>query len=158
MSQRIAIVGGGIAGLTAAWYLSRDHQVTLFEAEPCPGGHTFTLDVQREHGDYAVDMGFIVVNDRTYPSFEALLAELGSMPLADVLSLLASRVRYLVPIVVLVVSSFYLRRTPAVYLLDFSLFKAPASWNATHEEIEGMMKNAGDGEESFNEADVAFIL
>ena len=76
MSQRIAIVGGGIAGLTAAWYLSRDHQVTLFEAEPRLGGHTFTVDVQREHGDYAVDMGFIVFNDRTYPRFEALLAEL----------------------------------------------------------------------------------
>ena len=44
MSQRIAIVGGGIAGLTAAWYLSRDHQVTLFEAEPRLGGHTFTVD------------------------------------------------------------------------------------------------------------------
>ena len=77
MSQRIAIVGGGIAGITAAWYLSRDHQVTLFEAEPRLGGHTFTVDVQREHGDYAVDMGFIVFNDRTYPRFEALLAELG---------------------------------------------------------------------------------
>ena len=77
MSQRIAIVGGGIAGLTAAWYLSRDHQVTLFEAESRLGGHTFTVDVQREHGDYAVDMGFIVFNDRTYPRFEALLAELG---------------------------------------------------------------------------------
>jgi|TARA_A100001391_G_scaffold47441_1_gene28249 predicted NAD/FAD-binding protein len=77
LSQRIAIVGGGIAGLTAAWYLSRDHQVTLFEAEPRLGGHTFTVDVQREHGDYAVDMGFIVFNDRTYPRFEALLAELG---------------------------------------------------------------------------------
>ena len=77
MSQRIAIVGGGIAGLTAAWYLSRDHQVEVFEAEPRLGGHTFTVDVQREHGDYAVDMGFIVFNDRTYPRFEALLSVLG---------------------------------------------------------------------------------
>lgn len=77
MSQRIAIVGGGIAGLTAAWYLSRDHQVEVFEAEPRLGGHTFTVDVRREHGDYAVDMGFIVFNDRTYPRFEALLSELG---------------------------------------------------------------------------------
>jgi predicted NAD/FAD-binding protein len=77
LSQRIAIVGGGIAGLTAAWYLSRDHQVEVFEAEPRLGGHTFTVDVRREHGDYAVDMGFIVFNDRTYPRFEALLSELG---------------------------------------------------------------------------------
>lgn len=77
MSQRIAIVGGGIAGLTAAWYLSRHHRVEVFEAEPRLGGHTFTVDVRREHGDYAVDMGFIVFNDRTYPRFEALLAELG---------------------------------------------------------------------------------
>jgi len=77
LSPRSALVGGGRAGLTAAWYLSRDHQVTLFEAEPRLGGHTFTVDVQREHGDYAVDMGFIVFNDRTYPRFEALLAELG---------------------------------------------------------------------------------
>ncbi|MEQ8260858.1 MAG: FAD-dependent oxidoreductase [Alcanivorax sp.] len=77
MSQRIAIVGGGVAGLTAAWYLSRDHQVEVFEAEPRLGGHTFTVDVRREHGDYAVDMGFIVFNDRTYPRFEALLSELG---------------------------------------------------------------------------------
>ena len=77
MSQRIAVVGGGISGLTAAWYLSRHHEVTVFEAEPDLGGHTYTLDVSREHGDYAVDMGFIVFNDRTYPHFEALLAELG---------------------------------------------------------------------------------
>jgi predicted NAD/FAD-binding protein len=77
LSQRIAIVGGGVAGLTAAWYLSRDHQVEVFEAEPRLGGHTFTVDVRREHGDYAVDMGFIVFNDRTYPRFEALLSELG---------------------------------------------------------------------------------
>ncbi|MBF5057109.1 amine-oxidase [Alcanivorax sp. 521-1] len=77
MSQRIAVVGAGISGLTAAWYLSRDHDVTVFEAEPDLGGHTYTLDLRREHGDYAVDMGFIVFNDRTYPRFQALLAELG---------------------------------------------------------------------------------
>lgn len=77
MSQRIAIVGGGVSGLTAAWYLSRDNQVEVFEAEPRLGGHTYTVDVHREHGDYAVDMGFIVFNDRTYPHFLALLDELG---------------------------------------------------------------------------------
>ncbi|ARB44077.1 NAD(P)/FAD-dependent oxidoreductase [Alloalcanivorax xenomutans] len=77
MSQSIAIVGGGIAGLTAAWYLGARHQVTVFEAEVQLGGHTYTVDVRRDHGDYAVDMGFIVFNDRTYPNFEALLTLLG---------------------------------------------------------------------------------
>ena len=77
MSQRIAIVGAGISGLTAAWYLSRDHQVDVFEANDYLGGHTCTVPVSREHGDYAIDVGFIVFNDRTYPNYLRLLDELG---------------------------------------------------------------------------------
>lgn len=77
MKPRIAIVGAGISGLTAAWYLGDQHEVEVFEAQPELGGHTYTVDVKREHGDYAVDMGFIVCNDRTYPHFLALLDELG---------------------------------------------------------------------------------
>ncbi|MDX1803142.1 MAG: FAD-dependent oxidoreductase [Alcanivorax sp.] len=77
MSQRIAIIGAGISGLTAAWYLARDNEVTVFEANDYLGGHTCTVPVTRDHGDYAVDVGFIVFNDRTYPNFLKLLDELG---------------------------------------------------------------------------------
>ena len=78
MSQRIAIVGAGISGLTAAWYLSKaGHQVEVFEANDYLGGHTCTVPVSRPHGEYAIDVGFIVFNDRTYPNYIRLLDELG---------------------------------------------------------------------------------
>lgn len=77
MSKKIAIVGAGISGLTAAWLLGRRHQVTLFEAEQTLGGHTHTVPVKRPHGDYAVDVGFIVFNDRTYPNFNRMMDQLG---------------------------------------------------------------------------------
>lgn len=77
MKQRIAIVGAGISGLTAAWYLSEEHDVEVFEAGDYLGGHTCTVPVQRDHGHYAIDMGFIVFNDRTYPNYLALLDQLG---------------------------------------------------------------------------------
>ena len=71
MSQRIAIVGAGISGLTAAWYLSKaGHQVEVFEANDYLGGHTCTVPVSRPHGEYAIDVGFIVFNDRTYPNYK----------------------------------------------------------------------------------------
>lgn len=78
MGQRakIAVVGSGIAGLTCAHYLSAQHEVTVFEAAPCIGGHTATVDVEIDGRTWAIDTGFIVFNDRTYPRFEALLAEL----------------------------------------------------------------------------------
>lgn len=75
--KRIAVVGAGISGLTAAWYLAREHEVVVYEAEDYIGGHTHTVPVSRPHGDYRVDTGFIVFNDRTYPGFLALLEELG---------------------------------------------------------------------------------
>ncbi|MGM0703371.1 MAG: NAD(P)/FAD-dependent oxidoreductase [Pseudomonadota bacterium] len=75
--QRIAVVGSGISGLAAAWYLSARHEVTLFEAADRLGGHTATVDVNVAGRDYAIDTGFIVFNDRTYPHFRALLANLG---------------------------------------------------------------------------------
>ncbi|MCK0154012.1 FAD-dependent oxidoreductase [Alcanivorax sp. S6407] len=77
MKQRIAIVGAGISGLTAAWYLAQEHEVEVFEAGDYLGGHTCTVPVERDHGRYAIDMGFIVFNDRTYPNYLKLLDELG---------------------------------------------------------------------------------
>lgn len=75
--MKIAIIGSGISGLTCAWKLVSEHQVTLFEANDYLGGHTATVDVSMEGYNYAIDTGFIVYNERTYPQFIALLAELG---------------------------------------------------------------------------------
>jgi len=74
---KIGITGSGIAGLTAAWLLSRRHDVTVFEAEERIGGHTATVDVALDGERHAVDTGFIVFNDRTYPNFIRLMDELG---------------------------------------------------------------------------------
>jgi predicted NAD/FAD-binding protein len=74
--MKIAIIGAGISGLVAAYKLSRQHEITLFEANDYIGGHTSTVDVETETGSLAVDTGFIVFNDRTYPNFNKLLDEL----------------------------------------------------------------------------------
>jgi predicted NAD/FAD-binding protein len=74
---RIAIVGGGIAGLVAAHLLHPDHDITLFEANDYVGGHTHTVPVTTASGRWPVDTGFIVYNERNYPAFTALLARLG---------------------------------------------------------------------------------
>ena len=75
--MKIAVVGAGVAGLYAAWRLSSEHDVTLYEAADYPGGHTATVDVEHGGRTWAVDTGFIVFNDWTYPNFIAMLAELG---------------------------------------------------------------------------------
>jgi uncharacterized protein len=72
----IAIIGSGISGLTAAHRLHQRHQVTLYEAADYVGGHTATIDVQLHGRHWAVDTGFVVFNDWTYPNFMALLREL----------------------------------------------------------------------------------
>jgi len=70
--QSIAVVGGGISGLSAAWLLSRRHDVTLYEAAPRVGGHAHTVEVE----GVAVDTGFIVYNEPNYPNLTALFAHL----------------------------------------------------------------------------------
>lgn len=75
--MKVAIVGTGIAGNVAAYHLNRDHQITVYEANDYPGGHTHTHDIQINGQHYAVDTGFIVFNHRTYPNFIQLLNELG---------------------------------------------------------------------------------
>lgn len=75
--MRVAVVGSGIAGLTVAAGLAGRHQVTVLEAEAWVGGHTSTVDVDEDGRQVAVDTGFIVFNDWTYPNFVALLERLG---------------------------------------------------------------------------------
>ena len=75
--QRIAVVGAGISGLATAWLLSRQHEVTLFEAGNYLGGHTNTVDVTLEGKTHPVDTGFLVFNEKTYPNLIALFALLG---------------------------------------------------------------------------------
>jgi predicted NAD/FAD-binding protein len=75
--MRIAIIGTGIGGLGAAHRLHPHHEVTLFESGSDIGGHTATVDVELGARQWAVDTGFIVFNDWTYPAFTALLQELG---------------------------------------------------------------------------------
>lgn len=79
--RRIAVVGGGIAGLASAWLLAREHRVTLFEAASYVGGHTNTVDVEVDGVRHPVDTGFLVFNESTYPNLCALFSEL-SVPVA----------------------------------------------------------------------------
>ena len=73
---RIAVVGTGISGLFSAYLLRRHHEVTVFEADDRAGGHANTVTVSVPEGELAVDTGFIVYNERTYPGLVRLLAEL----------------------------------------------------------------------------------
>lgn len=73
----VAVVGSGIAGLSAAWLLSRRHHVTLYEADDRLGGHANTVDVETPEGPVAVDTGFIVFNRVNYPNLTALFDLMG---------------------------------------------------------------------------------
>ena len=75
--MRIAIIGSGISGLTAAYLLNHDHEITLYEANDHIGGHTHTHDIEMDGKTWSVDSGFIVYNERTYPNFIRILDELG---------------------------------------------------------------------------------
>jgi len=76
--RRVAVVGSGVAGLTAAYLLQRRYDVLLFEAEDRLGGHAHTHDLSDPRGGaLAVDSGFIVHNERTYPNLLRLFGELG---------------------------------------------------------------------------------
>ncbi len=74
--KKIAVVGAGISGMGAAYYLSEDHHVTLFEAEKRLGGHARTV-IAGKNGDQPVDTGFIVYNNTNYPHVSQLFEELG---------------------------------------------------------------------------------
>lgn len=74
--MKVAIIGSGISGLTSAYYLSKNHEVTVYEKRDRLGGHTATKSVNLNGAKYNVDTGFIVFNDRTYPNFIRLMNEL----------------------------------------------------------------------------------
>jgi predicted NAD/FAD-binding protein len=74
--RKIAIIGSGIAGMSAAWILNRSHDITLFEAGDHVGGHSNTVSAQTGAGDVAVDTGFIVYNELNYPNLVALFKHL----------------------------------------------------------------------------------
>lgn len=76
--MRIAVIGAGISGMVAAHHLHRDgHDIEVYESEDHVGGHTHTVDVTHGGRGYAIDTGFIVFNDWTYPNFIRLIDELG---------------------------------------------------------------------------------
>jgi len=74
--HKIAIIGAGVAGNVAAYYLNKHHDIKLFEANNYIGGHVNTINVCDEIGDLAIDTGFIVFNNKTYPNFLSLLSEI----------------------------------------------------------------------------------
>ena len=84
--MRVAIIGAGVSGLVCAHRLHSEHEVVLFEASDRAGGHANTVRVETEAGVYDIDTGFIVFNDRNYPSFERLLDELDVATQASLMS------------------------------------------------------------------------
>lgn len=75
--MRIAVIGGGISGMLSWYLLQRNYDVTLLEANDYLGGHTATVDVEVQGQNYAIDTGFIVFNNWTYPIFNKFIADLG---------------------------------------------------------------------------------
>ena len=74
--MKIAIIGSGISGLTAAYLLCKDYDITVFEANDYIGGHTHTHEVSFDNKTWSIDSGFIVYNEKTYPNFIKLLEKL----------------------------------------------------------------------------------
>ena len=74
--MKVAIIGSGISGLTAAYLLHKDHDITVFEANDYIGGHTHTHEIKQNDKLWCVDSGFIVYNEKTYPNFISLLQKL----------------------------------------------------------------------------------
>lgn len=75
--MKIAIIGSGISGLSAAYYLHKQHDIHLFESDSRLGGHTATKQIRIDGIEHAIDTGFIVFNDWTYPNFIKLMSDIG---------------------------------------------------------------------------------
>ena len=74
--MKIAVIGSGISGLSASYYFSKNHKVDLFEQDDHFGGHSYTYDIKEENKIIAVDLGFIVFNEKTYPNLISFFNEL----------------------------------------------------------------------------------
>lgn len=88
--QRIAVVGSGVSGLSAAWLLSQKHEVVIYERDGRLGGHAHTFAAPTADGTIPVDVGFIVYNEPAYPNLTALFAQLGVATTATCMSFGAS--------------------------------------------------------------------
>lgn len=77
MTERVAVIGAGAAGLSAAYHLREDVDVTIFERNPYAGGHANTIAVEEQGGEIGIDTAFVVFNGRTYPQLSAWFEELG---------------------------------------------------------------------------------
>lgn len=89
-SLKIAVIGAGIAGLSAAWLLNQRHQITVYEQDHRPGGHSNTVDTAGPSGVVPVDTGFIVFNERNYPNLVQLFRHLGVATKPSVMSFAVS--------------------------------------------------------------------
>lgn len=89
-NRRIAVIGSGISGLSAAWLASQSNRVVLYEADGRLGGHSNTAIVPTAYGDIPVDTGFIVYNDKNYPNLVALFQHLNVPTIASDMSFAAS--------------------------------------------------------------------
>lgn len=88
--MRIAVIGTGIAGNTAAWTLSQRYPVTVYDRELRPGGHSHTVTIDYQGTPVAVDIGFIVYNELNYPDLTAMFAHLGVETVASCMSFAVS--------------------------------------------------------------------
>jgi predicted NAD/FAD-binding protein len=84
--MRVAVIGTGIAGNAAAWTLSKNYPVTVYDREIRPGGHSHTVTIDYDGTPLAVDIGFIVYNELNYPDLTALFAHLGIETTASCMS------------------------------------------------------------------------
>ena len=89
-SRRVAVIGSGISGLSAAWLMSMQADVTLYEADTRIGGHSNTAEVETDAGRIPVDTGFIVYNELNYPNLVAMFDHLGVGTMASDMSFAAS--------------------------------------------------------------------
>lgn len=151
---RLAIIGSGISGLTAAYFLRSKYDITVFEQNRTIGGHTNTVDVaydkdlawlsksQQEAHTVAIDTGFIVFNDRTYPNFIRLLNHLGVSSVAAPMSLSVRCDRSHIEYCGSSLNGFFAQRTnilrPSFYrfLYDFRRFAGQAKQLLEQDEEE----------------------